>query len=366
MRSLLPPLLTGAAALALGAVCASSALASQINTAGSSGAYAQTFCPLLEKALKDNQFDYVCTPSEGSRENIQRSVADPIQVGYTQFDVYALERERLGGGNLLTPIRNDIARECLFMVTRNKQLTSFGQIAAAASQLKFVLPPVKSGSAATFEYLQQIDPQGLGLAQDVTYAESADAAITQAMTADDVVTLFVQFADPSNPRFKSIQEGGGSIVPVIDRAILRQELNGEKIYYAEETEIASPKWNKVVPKIITACTPMLIVTGTSERVDNATLKRDQEDLIRTVKALPIEKLRPKQGFFKSLWNKTKELSAQSVEKMVDLSEQARDKAKPMLDEALKKTKEMTEQAKQQAKDLMNKVTEGGGQSGTTP
>jgi hypothetical protein len=331
------------------------ATASQINTGGSTGAYAQTFCPPLQKELKANQFDYVCTPSDGSRENILRSVGDPVQIGFSQFDTFALERERLGGKGILTAIRSDIGRECLFMVTKNKQLTSFGQVSAAASQLKFVLPPANSGSSATFEYLQQIDPEGLGKAQDVTHAASTDEALIQAMSADDTVTLFVQFPDPSNQRFKSIQSQGGSIVPVIDRSILRQEMGGEKVYFAEETEIAAPKWNAVVPKIITACTPMVLITGTPERVEDATLRKDQEDLIRTVKALPLEDLQPKLGFFKSLLKKSKELSAQSVEKMVNLSEEAREKAKPMMDEALKKAKEMTDKAKQQAEDLLGKV-----------
>jgi hypothetical protein len=110
-----------------------------------------------------------------------------------------------------------------------------------------------------------------------------------------------------------------------------------------------------VPKIITACTPMVLITGTPERVEDATLKKDQEDLIRTVKALPVEDLRPKQGFFKTLWNKSKALSAQSIEKMINLSEEAREKAKPMMDEALRKAKEMTSKAKQKVQDVLDKA-----------
>jgi hypothetical protein len=352
------------AGVGMAAAAALPAQANQINTGGSTGSYALTFCPLVEKALKDNKFDYVCTPSEGSRENIQRSIADPTQIGFSQLDVFALEKNRLGDQKLLTAMRSDIGRECLFMVTGNKQLNSFGQIAAAASQLRFVLPPAKSGSSATFEYLQQVDPQGLGLAQDVTYVESADAAITQAMASDDMVTLLVQFPDPSNARFKAITAGGGTIVPVIDRTILRQEFGGEKVYYAEETDITPPKWLKTVPKLITACTPMVLITGTPDRLPDGTAQRDQQDLIRTMQALPVDQLRPKQGFFKTLWNKTKTLSAQSIEKMVVLSEEAREKAKPMLDDAIEKTKEMTEQAKQQAKDLLKKAQDA--TSGTTP
>ena len=41
------------------------------------------------------------------------------------------------------------------------------------------------------------------------------------------MTLFVQFPDPTNARFKAITKQGGNIIPVIDRSILRQEADGE-------------------------------------------------------------------------------------------------------------------------------------------
>lgn len=329
--------------------------ASQINTGGETGAYQTTFCPRLEEALRKNKFDYQCTPSEGSRENIQRSVADPSQIGYAQLDIFMLEAENLGRRDLYMEIRSDFARECLFMVTRNRDLTSYGQVAAAAEQLRFVLPPSKSGSAGTFEFLQRIDAEGLGRAQEITYADSTDDAINQALAADDLVTLFVQFPDPGNARFKSIANQGGNIVPVIDRNILRQEMGGQKIYFAEETEINLPKWNKSADKVITACTPMVLFTGAPALISDGNLRKDQEDLVRTVQALPVEDLRPKEGFFAKIWKKTKSISAQSVEKMLKISEEAREKAKPMIQDAMDKAKEMTEQAKEQAQELIDKA-----------
>lgn len=329
--------------------------ASQINTGGETGAYQTTFCPRLEEALRKNKFDYQCTPSEGSRENIQRSVADPSQIGYSQLDIFYLEAENLGRNDLYTEVRSDFARECLFMVTRNRQITNYGQVAAAAGQLRFVLPPAKSGSAGTFEFLQRIDPDGIGLAQEIVYADSTDDAINEALAADDLVTLFVQFPDPNNARFKSIAKQGGNIVPVIDRKILRQEMNGQKIYFAEETEINLPKWSKSADKVVTACTPMVLFAGAPGLIADGNLRKDQEDLVRTVQALPLEDLRPKEGFFAKIWKKTKSLSAQSVEKMLKLSEDARQQAEPMLKDAMTKAKEMTEQAKQQAQELIDKA-----------
>lgn len=337
---------------------ATPAAAGQINTGGETGAYHASFCPPVAAALKKNQFDYACAASQGSLENVQRTAADAAQVGFSQLDAFALETDNLGNANLFTRIRSDLARECLFVVTKNRGVTSFGQIAAVASQLRFVLPPAKSGGAATFQLLQRIDPQGLGLARNVTYANSVDDALNEALSGDDVVTLFVQFPDPSNARFKFLAKAGANIVPVIDRQILRQEIAGEKIYFAEETEIAPPKWNKSADKIATACTPMLLFTGASERIGDANERKDHEDLVRTLKGLDAAELRPKESALITFWRKTKALSAKSVEKLMDMSEKARKEAEPTIDAAMKRAKEMTDEATKQAKDLIDKAQKG--------
>lgn len=335
---------TTVAATGLSLLMVASSLASQINTGGRTGAYFGRFCPELKTALKKSAFDYECALSKGSRENLQRVVSDPTQIGYSQFDVFALEKTILGGENLFTTIRADLGNECLFMVTKNRQITNFGEVAALAASLRFILPPEKSGSAATFEFLQQIDPNGLGLATSVSHAASTDEAIEQALASNDAVTLFVQFPDPENARFKLIDKLEGHAIPVIDRNILRQQIGGEKVYYAEETEISNPKWLKSSDRVITACTPMVLFTGNSSRVEDSTARRDLDDLVKTVRALKADDLRPKEGFFKRMWRKTKRLSAKSVEGIVDLSEKAREKAAPTLEAAKKKSKELMEKA----------------------
>ena len=339
------------------------AIAGQINTGGETGAYHATFCPPLAAGLRKSKFDFTCTASDGSLENIQRVAADPTQVGFAQLDAFALETENLGNLNLFTRIRSDVARECLFMVTRNRNVNNFGQVASVASQLHFILPPVKSGSAATFQLLQRIDPAGLGLARNITYAGSVEDAITQVLGADDAVTLFVQFPDPDNARFQSIAKQGGNILPVLDRSILRQEAEGEKLYFADETDVTPPKWNKTADKIVTACTPMLLFTGASDRVEDANARKDQEDLVRTVRAMAVEDLRPKEGTLAALWRKTKALSGQGVEKLLKLTDKAREQAKPTIDAAMKKAKEMTEDAKKQAADMLEKAKKASGSTG---
>ncbi len=356
-------LIAGLAALLVFAATAV-ASANQINTGGRTGAYFGRFCPELQAALKQSAFDYECVTSQGSRENLQRVVADPTQIGFSQLDVYALENTILGDEGLFETIRTDLGRECLFMITKNPEIKTLGEVSALADGLRFILPPEKSGSAATFEFLQQVDPDGLGRATSVRYAASTDEAIEAALSANDAVTLFVQFPDPENARFKLIEKLGGHAIPVLSRAILRQEVGGEKIYFAQETEIANPKWLSTSPKVITACTPIVLFTGKSARIEDATARKDHEDLIRTIRAIPADELQPKVGFFKRIWKKTKELSAKSVEKMIELSEKAREKAGPALESAKEKGKElmekageMAEQAKEKGKELMEKAKE---------
>ncbi len=336
-----------ALALALGAF-ALPASANQINTGGEAGAYQKSFCPALSAQLKLAQFDYACTPSAGTRENIERVLSKPRQLGYGQLDVFALETRQLKAEAALTLVRQDDVRECVFAVTRNKDISNYGELAANAGRLRFILPPATSGSFGTFQFLSSIDANGLGKAKSVSNAASPEDAIREALSADDTVSLFVQFADPDSPRFELVRKLGGHVVPVIDRTILRQEVAGKKIYFAQETQVENAQWVKSAHKVVTACTPLVVFTGSPDSVSGEQAKKDHADLIRTVSALKSGSLLPEESLFQKLIKRTKELSAVSTEKMLEVTEQAREKARPYTDKAMDAAKEASEQAKQAA------------------
>jgi hypothetical protein len=346
------PAITASLSLLLAATT-TSAGAIEINTGDPAGAYFSKFCPRLETALKRARLDYTCTPSKGTPENIRRVQADSRQIGFGQLDVLALEGAVAGTSTPVTVMRRDDVRECLFAVTRNKDVVSYGDLAANATRLRFILPPAESGSTATFHYLQSIDPEGLGKAQVSATAPSTDEAIAQALSADDTVTLFVQQPDPDNPRFQKVIEQGGHFVPVIDRVILRQNVSGEKIYYAEETQVANAQWSRGGVKVVTACTPMVIFTGATERIPGEKDRQDHRDMIATVRDLKTEDVVPEEGIWKRLVRLTKELSATSVEEAVRLSEEARQRAKPLIESA----KEATGKALDAAKPALERASE---------
>ncbi|MGE5512012.1 MAG: hypothetical protein ACM31O_12265, partial [Bacteroidota bacterium] len=145
-------------ALSLGATEAG---ANQINTADATGAYHSSFCPRLEAQLRQSRFAYTCTTSQGTGENLRRVTADARQIGYGQLDILMLGGA-LAAGSPITLLRNDDVRECLFAVTRNKDVQAWGDVAVGASRLRFILPPEQSGSVGTFQFLRQIDQDGIG------------------------------------------------------------------------------------------------------------------------------------------------------------------------------------------------------------
>jgi hypothetical protein len=352
--------LTTAVAIGPFVLAATPSTATQINTGGATGAYHASFCPALETHLRRSKFDHQCTQSDGTADNMSRVAADARQIGFGQLDVFALEAPALGGAKTFTPLRTDDARECVFAVTRNKDLATYGDIAVNAQRLRFILPAKTSGSAGTFRFLQQIDPDGVGKAKVVVHAVDADEAIKLALAADDTVALFVQFPDPDNPRFKTIDVEGGHIVPVIDRTILRQQLDGQKIYFAQETQVANARWMKSGQSVVTACTPLVLFTGTVDRVAGDKPRQDHKDMIATVQALKPDMLLPTETLLSRVLRKTRELSGSSVEKLVTLSETAREQARPMMDKA----KELGAEALEKAKEAAKGVTEPKNPAGT--
>jgi hypothetical protein len=284
-----------------------------------------------------------------SLANIARVNASPRDLGFTQLDVYAREMQK-PRARPMTLLRTDLGNECLFMVTRTKSLGSYGEVAARAGNLRFVLPPKDSGSA-TFEFLQS-STRYFGKAKSITYAGSTDAALEETLAAgdNDTVTLFVQFPEPGHERFKTIDAKGGAFIPVISRAMFEQEVAGQKVYVAQETQIANPKFLKKGETVVTACTPLALFTSAPDGVRKARnpgranfAKSRHEAMTRTVRKFDRDRLVPAQGFLDALWKNTKVLSRSAADELVSISEKVRGDAAIAAEPAAGKTAEEKKQ-----------------------
>ena len=304
-----------------------------INTGGETGAYHGHFCPALRDKIKKAGFEANCQTSAGSTENMQRVADDPTQLGYGQLDVLALKARDFGGPSTFRRLRMDDVRECIFAVTRDRELDSYGELAVRADELRVILPPEQSGSAATFRFLQRIDPYGIGRTENVIHASNTDEAIRIALNSDATVAFFVQFPDPNNPRFKLAHEKGGHIVPVLDRKILDQRIDGIPVYFAQKTQVENASWLSSGAKVVTACTPLIVFTGTAKSPAKQATWENHEHMSKSLEGLRGDELMPKANLFSRVLRRTRELTATSAEKFVEISEQAREKAAPLFEKA---------------------------------
>ena len=290
----------GAAMLALGVTGASDAQATNpIYTGDQRGSYFGEFGPLLLDVLDSYFFDYELHTSAGSGENIQRVLDSPQAIGMTQSDVLAFE---IAGNPAIAEqiviIRNDIAQECLFAVTNEEnaqRLTNWGDVRAFARRLRFALGPEAGGSARTFGFLQTLDER-LATARNVAYLDSTDAAIRAVINGEADIAFFVQFADTGNPLFETINDSRLAFIPVIDRAILRQQFqSGERAYMPLEVTVTSAgllSW-RGVERVTTACTPLAYITGNPDALAAGSDARlDLEDMISVVREADIAELQP--------------------------------------------------------------------------
>jgi hypothetical protein len=302
----------------------------KIWTGSDSGAYHSTFCPPLPEALANKDFpNYKCATSGGTMENIQKVLATPTDIGFVQLDVYA--REQVAHPDYkdkLTVIRSDIACEGLWMVTKNTTISNFGDI-LGSRRTPFVLPAAASGSAASFQFVQSLDPDGLGRAKNIRNVADAKAVIeTVAAGNDRAVGFFVQFADPRNANIKLMQDRSLIIVPVVSREIANAKIDGQDLYSIQSYTLTDGGWIASAKTATTACTPVAIITG-----NPAGMKKDQQDdqkdMVKAIRDVKQSALLPKDDRLASLMKSVRSMSASGLNDIlagVDKAKQAALKA----------------------------------------
>jgi hypothetical protein len=300
-----------------------------INTGSERGAYHTLFCPPLPAALSNAYFQgYKCVPSRGTMENIDRALRHPTSIGMVQFDVFASEAtKREEEFRKLAVIRSDIACEGLWMVTKNPDLRNYGHILALSRRIPFILPAQGSGAAASFAFLQQNDPEGLGRVPEANKRYVADSTTVlneTAASATGAVGFFVQFADPENANIKLILEKGLTVVPVASRDILRIRLDGRSVYQLQTFSLKAGGVFVKATEATTACTQVGIVTGSPDVFgSDRDAADDQRDMIQKVREVPAEKLLPQLGRVAAILKQAQSMTQQAIDEVTALVENTR-------------------------------------------
>lgn len=303
-------------------VLMSSAYAEQktIGTGGEKGAYFNTFCPPIPAILKNAQFgDYTCKKSDGTVANIKNVLADPRNLGFVQLDVYAqavVDDPQLAQK---TSVIRELACEGVWFVTKNPRINTYADIVGMARRrLTFIVPPVESGSAATFEFMKKVDPDGIGQARFVTYAKDSTSvidAVTRGTNGE--VGMFVQFADPENANIKEMMKSGLKVIPAISDSLLKVKADGKEVYQVQSFALKGGTWGFGGKEVNNLCTPVGLITGNPAVFPDKRDQRDQQDMIGDLNKLPAETFLPKEDRIASLMKSFKKIGGSALDKVVE-------------------------------------------------
>lgn len=286
---------------------------SLIHAGSPTGSYTNDFCPQVEKAIRKEFFEHTCTTSQGSADNVEQVLANPKNIGIGQFDVVAAAAdENPGRISLVNP---GIGLECLYAVTRDAGIEN---LSGLSPRMPVALPPERSGSAATFKYLQSLD-DSLAQMRNITYHAGAMDAVKAVIDGNAAMAFFVQFPNTANPVFQAINDAGLHFVPVVNRQILRRDVSGIQVYQPQEVVVTPAGLmdrlaGRDPKKVITTCMPVVLFTGDpSQFAEGSDEAQDQVDLLKQL----ANTTTPDTGDWTNIFRNAVSVSRERMQEMMD-------------------------------------------------
>jgi hypothetical protein len=299
--------------LILAAIGGTPVLAQQIHAGSATGSYTNDFCPEVQKTLGSEYFEHQCATSEGTGDNVEKVLANPKDVGLGQFDIVAARATE--NPDKLAIVNANLGLECLYAVTKDASVT---RLKGLSPRMPVALPSEKSGSTATFKFLQTLD-SSLAELRNVTYHGSAMEAVQAVINGDAALAFFVQFPNTKNAVFQAINDAKLNFVPVINRQILRHEVAGYRVYEPQEV-VVTPSGllgslvGKEPTKVDTTCTPVMLFTGQPGLFpEGSNERKDQEDVVKLLANTP----RPSGGDWTDVFKNAVAIGQDKVEALIE-------------------------------------------------
>ena len=293
-------------------LAAAGAQAQKIHAGSQSGSYTNAFCPQVQATLKQQYFEHSCEVSQGTGDNVEKVMAAPADVGLGQFDIVAARAIEEPGK--LAVVNPNLGLECLYAVTSDGSVES---LKGLSKRMPVALPGEKSGSTATFQYLQSLD-ENLAALRNVTHYDSALKAVQAVIDGDAALAFFVQFPDTTNAVFETINDAKLHFVPVINREILRREVAGYRVYQPQEVVVTPAGLlgrltGKKPTTVDTTCTPVVLFTGSADGMPEGVQREDQEEVIKLLAQVP----RPESSDWKDTFKNAVAIGKDKIDALVE-------------------------------------------------
>lgn len=289
------------------------ALAQSIHAGSATGSYTNDFCPEVQKTLKKQYFEHKCQTSEGTGDNVEKVLATPTDIGLGQFDIVAARA--LENPDKLEIVNPGLGLECLYAVTADAGITS---LKGLSKRMPLALPSEKSGSTATFQFLQTLD-EGLAELRKVKNYGSALEAVEAVINGEAALAFFVQYPNTKNKVFETINDAKLYFIPVINRRILRHQVAGKSVYEPNEV-VVTPSGllaslvGRKPQTVDTTCTPLVLFTGhPSLFPENSIQREDQEEIVKLLNEVP----RPSSGDWTEVFKNAVSIGRDKIDALIE-------------------------------------------------
>lgn len=213
----------------------------EIGAGGASGEYTNTIVPALNKALADYGYRAKAKISAGSQANIDSVLEGKLQAGLSQLDVAALNMTPEKDPEEKLVLLGKIAPEALFCAARkNGKVKSYDDITDEQSTpLKVSIGREDSGTAKTFKYLMNIDPELNDSKVKLYYRPNVKVELNRLVSGRRDLVCFVMSPNPDNERVKMVMNNEELTFITIDNPLFAEATSsGTQIYSIVEVPVS--------------------------------------------------------------------------------------------------------------------------------
>ncbi|WP_353571665.1 TAXI family TRAP transporter solute-binding subunit [Candidatus Albibeggiatoa sp. nov. BB20] len=239
----------------------------KIGAGGASGEYTNTIVPALNKALTDYGYRARAVISAGSQANIDKVLSGELPAGLSQLDVAALNMTPEKDPDEKLVLLGKIAPEALFCAARKEgKINSYHDITdEQATPLKVSVGREDSGTAKTFQFLMNIDPELNDSKVKLYHRPNVKVELNRLISGRRDLVCFVMSPNPDNERIEMVMKSEELIFITIDEpAFAEAKFSGANVYDILEVPVSGGILGFNQTKVKTLVTWVGIVVNESQ------------------------------------------------------------------------------------------------------
>jgi hypothetical protein len=226
-----------------------------ISTGRAGLSYHDLFGGNLASAMREQGVKLSVLESEGSIQNLDRVAAGEAQLGLTQADAFMSWRKQNPDSANDIEVLGTLDKECAFLAVKEGGPIS-DEDDLDKSGVKIAVGNIGSGSAATWSYLTQLEPD---YAKASVFHKGGVRALSGVVTGRYDAFLWVTFrSNVNNDYMKTVmgKDSGLKLVPLNDYSLNDKLPTGDAVYAFDEVDVESGWFASTVEA---PCTDILVV-----------------------------------------------------------------------------------------------------------